>query len=34
VVLTYEPSGRLAGAVPLALTPFPDLVLAPASIWP
>jgi Uma2 family endonuclease len=29
----YEPAGRLEGIAPTALEPFPDLALAPASIW-
>ncbi|HSE94370.1 MAG TPA: Uma2 family endonuclease [Methylomirabilota bacterium] len=30
----YAVVARLAGAAPVALPPFPDLVLDPASIWP
>jgi Uma2 family endonuclease len=30
----YEPAGRLHGAQPLALPPFPDLPLDPGAIWP
>ena len=30
----YELSGRLEKTRPLALAPFPDLVLDPASLWP
>ena len=29
----YEPAGRVAGSEPLALPPFPDLLLDPSSIW-
>lgn len=30
----YEPAGRLDGARPTALPPFPDLALDPATLWP
>lgn len=30
----YELVGRLAGSLPVALPPFPDLVLDPVLIWP
>ena len=30
---TYEAGPRLAGTVPAALPPFPDLVLDPAAVW-
>ena len=30
----YQLMGRLEGLEPVSLTPFPDLLLVPASIWP
>ena len=30
----YEPAGRLEGARPTALPPFPELALDPAILWP
>ena len=30
---TYEPGPRLDGPTPVALPPFPDLSLDPASVW-
>jgi Uma2 family endonuclease len=30
---TYEPGPRLDGPMPVALPPFPDLLLDPASVW-
>jgi Uma2 family endonuclease len=29
----YEPGPRLMGAAPVALPPFPDLLLDPAAVW-
>lgn len=31
--LTYERGPRLDGSTPVALPPFPDLHLDPASVW-
>ncbi|MET0851575.1 MAG: Uma2 family endonuclease [Candidatus Rokuibacteriota bacterium] len=31
---TYEPAGHMHGGVPVALAPFPDLIIDPATIWP
>jgi Uma2 family endonuclease len=31
---TYRLAGRLEGSEPVTLPPFPDLALAPTSIWP
>jgi Uma2 family endonuclease len=30
---TYEPGPRLDGTAPVALPPFPDLLLDPAAVW-